>query len=146
MPRPPASSDPKHLNSSAILRASSLVPILVHRQNRCSRAVSGPVFCSRLGQCHGSGPAPCVLACAQRSPCGSRPSRTSRQANFAMRKEAIQAIDDAINEIKKVSIDDGKDLNDHPPVEAGLDYTGRLHRAKELLEKRTKTSPAKRTT
>ena len=50
-------------------------------------------------------------------------------------KEAIHAIDDAINEIKKASIDDGKDLNDHPPVDAGLDHTGRLHRAKELLEK-----------
>ena len=50
-------------------------------------------------------------------------------------KEAIHAIDDAINEIKKASIDDGKDLNDHPPVDAGLDHTGRLHRAKQLLEK-----------
>jgi hypothetical protein len=50
-------------------------------------------------------------------------------------KEAIHAIDDAIAEIKRASIDDGKDLNDHPPVDAGLDYTGRLHRAKELLEK-----------
>lgn len=50
-------------------------------------------------------------------------------------KEAIHAIDDAINEVKRASIDDGKDLNDHPPVDAGLDYTGRLHRAKELLEK-----------
>ena len=50
-------------------------------------------------------------------------------------KEAIHAIDNAINEIKKASTDDGKDLNDHPPVDAGLDYTGRLHRAKDLLEK-----------
>jgi hypothetical protein len=50
-------------------------------------------------------------------------------------KEAIHAIDNAINEIKRASIDDGKDLNDHPPVDAGLGYTGRLHRAKELLEK-----------
>lgn len=50
-------------------------------------------------------------------------------------KEAIHAIDDAIAEIKRASIDDGKDLNDHPSVDAGLDYTGRLHRAKELLEK-----------
>lgn len=50
-------------------------------------------------------------------------------------KEAIHAIDDAINEIKRASIDDGKDLNDHPPVDAGLDYAGRLRRAKELLEK-----------
>ena len=50
-------------------------------------------------------------------------------------KEAIHQIDEAINEIKKASIDDGKDLNDRPPVDAGLDHTGRLHRAKQLLEK-----------
>jgi len=50
-------------------------------------------------------------------------------------KEAIHQIDEAINEIKKASIDDGKDLNDHPPVDAGLDHTGHLHRAKQLLEK-----------
>jgi hypothetical protein len=50
-------------------------------------------------------------------------------------KDAIHQIDEAINEIKKASIDDGKDLNDHPPVDAGLDHTGRLHRAKQLLEK-----------
>jgi hypothetical protein len=50
-------------------------------------------------------------------------------------KEAIHAIDDAIAEIKKASIDDGKDLNDHPPVDAGLDHTGRLHRARQLLDK-----------
>jgi hypothetical protein len=50
-------------------------------------------------------------------------------------KEAIHSIDDAIAEIKKASIDDGKDLADHPPLDARLDYPGRLHRAKELLEK-----------
>lgn len=50
-------------------------------------------------------------------------------------KEAIHAIDDAIAEIKKASVDDGKDLNDHPPVDAGLDRPGRLHRAKQLLDK-----------
>jgi hypothetical protein len=50
-------------------------------------------------------------------------------------KEAIHQIDEAINEIKRASIDDGKDLNDHPPVDAGLERTGRLHRAKELLDK-----------
>jgi hypothetical protein len=50
-------------------------------------------------------------------------------------KEAIHQIDAAIGEIKKASIDDGKDLNDHPPVDAHMDYPGRLHRAKELLEK-----------
>jgi hypothetical protein len=50
-------------------------------------------------------------------------------------KDAIHDIDEAIAEIKKASIDDGKDLNDHPPVDAGLDHAGRLHRAKQLLEK-----------
>jgi hypothetical protein len=49
--------------------------------------------------------------------------------------EAIKEIDAAIAEIKKASIDDGKDLNDHPPVDAGLDHVGRLHRAEELLGK-----------
>ena len=50
-------------------------------------------------------------------------------------QEAIREIDAAIGEIKKASIDDGKDLNDHPPVDAGLDHTGRLHRAEQLLDK-----------
>src|SRR5271163_2689240 len=50
-------------------------------------------------------------------------------------KKAIHEIDEAINEIKKASIDDGKDLNDHPPVDAGLAWPGRLHRALELLDK-----------
>lgn len=48
---------------------------------------------------------------------------------------AIREIDAAINEIKKASIDDGKDLHDHPPVDAGLDRAGRYHRALELLDK-----------
>ncbi len=50
-------------------------------------------------------------------------------------QEAIREIDAAIGEIKKASIDDGKDLNDHPPVDAGLDHAGRLHRAEQLLGK-----------
>ena len=48
---------------------------------------------------------------------------------------AITRIDEAINEIKRASIDDGKDLHDHPPVDAKLDHKGRLHRADELLHK-----------
>src|SRR5580700_2168994 len=48
---------------------------------------------------------------------------------------AIREIDEAINEIKKASIDDGKDLNDHPAVDAGLDWRGRLHRSLELVNK-----------
>jgi hypothetical protein len=46
---------------------------------------------------------------------------------------AIREIDAAINEIKKASIDDGKPLRDHPPVDAGMDHVGRLRRALELL-------------
>ncbi len=48
---------------------------------------------------------------------------------------AITRIDEAINEIKHAAIDDGKDIHDHPPVDAKLDRKGRLHRADELLHK-----------
>jgi hypothetical protein len=50
-------------------------------------------------------------------------------------KKAIHEIDEAIKEIKKASIDDGKDLDDHPPVDVKLDWRGRLHRALELVNK-----------
>ena len=50
-------------------------------------------------------------------------------------KKAIHEIDKAIDEIKKASIDDGKDLNDHPPVDVRTDWSGRLHRALELVNK-----------
>jgi hypothetical protein len=50
-------------------------------------------------------------------------------------KKAIHEIDDAINEIKKASIDDGKNLNDHPPVDASLDWRGRLHKSLELVDR-----------
>jgi hypothetical protein len=50
-------------------------------------------------------------------------------------KKAIHEINDAIAEIKKAAIDDGKDINDHVPVDARMDWPGRLHRAVELLNK-----------
>jgi hypothetical protein len=50
-------------------------------------------------------------------------------------KKAIHEIDEAINEIKKASIDDGKDLNDHPPVDLHMNWPGRLHRSLELVDK-----------
>jgi hypothetical protein len=53
-------------------------------------------------------------------------------------KVAIKAIDDAINEIKKAAVDDGKPLTDHPPVDLKMDWAGRLHRADELLHKARK--------
>jgi len=50
-------------------------------------------------------------------------------------EDAIHEIDEAIREIKKASIDDGKNLNDHPPVDSHMDWPGQLHRALELLNK-----------
>jgi hypothetical protein len=48
---------------------------------------------------------------------------------------AITEIDAAIGEIKRAAIDDGKDLHDHPAVDAPNDRPGRLHKALELLRK-----------
>jgi len=48
---------------------------------------------------------------------------------------AIREIDAAINELKQASIDDGKNLHDHPAIDAHLEKNGRLHTAKQLLEK-----------
>lgn len=50
-------------------------------------------------------------------------------------QHAIEEIDKAIDEIKRASIWDGKNLNDHPPVDARIDRAGRFHRAMELLDK-----------
>jgi hypothetical protein len=48
---------------------------------------------------------------------------------------AIRQIDAAINDIKQASIDDGKNLNDHPPTDAHFDNRGRIHEALRLLGK-----------
>jgi hypothetical protein len=48
---------------------------------------------------------------------------------------AIHEIDEAIREIKAASIDDGKNLADHPAIDTALDRKGKLHRAEELLHK-----------
>ena len=53
-------------------------------------------------------------------------------------KTAIREIDAAIREIKDAAIDDGKNLQDHPPVDAKMDWAGRLRRAVELLHKAEK--------
>ena len=49
--------------------------------------------------------------------------------------EAIRNIDDAIAEIKKASIDDGKNINDHEAVDPHLPWAGRLHKAREVLDR-----------
>jgi hypothetical protein len=58
--------------------------------------------------------------------------------NYAMGQDELLALDEiaaATQEIKHASIDDGKDLNDHPPIDAHLNRSGRLHEALELLRK-----------
>jgi hypothetical protein len=60
-----------------------------------------------------------------------------RPANAVVKwdeKRAVHEIDEAINEIKRASIDDGKPLEDHPMVDAGLVWGGRLQKALELVE------------
>jgi hypothetical protein len=49
--------------------------------------------------------------------------------------EAIRRIDAAINEIKKASIDDGKNIDDHPHVDEKPNHNGRLHDAIDFLKK-----------
>jgi len=47
--------------------------------------------------------------------------------------EAVKRIDAAINEIKNASIDDGKNINDHPKVDEHPDHVGRLRKAIDFL-------------
>ena len=49
--------------------------------------------------------------------------------------EAVHRIDAAIGEIKKASIEDGKNPEDHPPVDERADHPGRLHAALGFLRK-----------
>jgi hypothetical protein len=50
-------------------------------------------------------------------------------------EHAIANIDKAIAEIKHAAIKDGKDIQDHMPVDAHLMRKGRFHKALELLDK-----------
>jgi hypothetical protein len=61
--------------------------------------------------------------------------RAGDPAVSAQEDVAITEIDKAIGEIKKASIDDGKNLQDHPAVQGINDRPGRLHKALELLHK-----------
>jgi hypothetical protein len=49
--------------------------------------------------------------------------------------EAVRRIDAAIGEIRKAAIEDGKNLEDHPPVDERNDHDGRLHVALDYLRK-----------
>jgi tetratricopeptide (TPR) repeat protein len=50
-------------------------------------------------------------------------------------QQAVRRIDQAINAIKKAAIDDGKNIDDHPPVDERPDRGGRLRLAQEFLER-----------
>ena len=61
--------------------------------------------------------------------------RTGDWAQTADEGEAVRQIDAAINEIKKAAFDDGKNLNDHPPLDEHPDHRGRIHEALQFLRK-----------
>jgi tetratricopeptide (TPR) repeat protein len=46
---------------------------------------------------------------------------------------AVEEIDHAIGEAKRAAIDDGKNIDDHPPIDRGLGWEGRFRKAMELL-------------
>ena len=61
-------------------------------------------------------------------------SRPEEHRVSADQKEATFRIDRAISEIKHASIDDHKNLNNHPLPDPTWKRDGRLHKAAELLE------------
>jgi hypothetical protein len=63
-----------------------------------------------------------------------RPAALTRLAAFD-EEVAIREIDAAMREITRAAIDDRKNLNEHPAVDARMDWRGRLHRTVELLRK-----------
>jgi len=48
-------------------------------------------------------------------------------------KQAVGEINEAMKEIKAAAIDDGKSMDDHPPIDAGMLYGTRLDKSIELL-------------
>ncbi len=56
-------------------------------------------------------------------------------AQTADEGEAVRQIDAAINDIRKAAFNDGKNTNDHPPVDEHTDHRGRIHEALQFLNK-----------
>jgi hypothetical protein len=48
-------------------------------------------------------------------------------------KSAFHAVEKAMNDLKRAAIDDGKSLDDHPPIDVNVKHKDRLHRALDLL-------------
>jgi hypothetical protein len=53
-------------------------------------------------------------------------------------RAAVDAIDHAIAEAKRAAIDDGKNIDDHPPVDARMAWDGRFQKAMDLLNSATR--------
>ncbi|MFY9689346.1 MAG: hypothetical protein WA369_16680 [Candidatus Acidiferrales bacterium] len=49
-------------------------------------------------------------------------------------RQAMEEIDAAIQELKAATIDDGKDLNDHPGIDSHLRWIPRLNKAAKVLD------------
>jgi hypothetical protein len=62
-------------------------------------------------------------------------SRPNGGALERQEQDAIAEIDRAIGEIKAAAIDDGKNIEDHVPVDPHMPWGGRLHKALNLLDK-----------
>jgi hypothetical protein len=56
-------------------------------------------------------------------------------AQTADEGESVRQIDAAINDIKKAAFDDGRNINDHPPLDEQPDHRGRIHQALQFLNK-----------
>jgi hypothetical protein len=61
--------------------------------------------------------------------------RTGDWAQTMDEVRAVHEIDAAIGELKKAAYDDGKNLNDHPPVDEYPDHRGRIHAAIDYMRK-----------
>jgi len=61
--------------------------------------------------------------------------RPGSAAVIEQEEVAIAEIDRAIGEAKTAAMEDGKNIYQHPPEDARLDFRGRLHHAEELLRK-----------
>jgi hypothetical protein len=50
-------------------------------------------------------------------------------------QNAVREIDACLHELTEAAWMDGKNVQDHPPTDEGLDHPGRLHKSLELLKK-----------
>ena len=118
------------------------------RANGHIRNAENAVHEAMADRAAGTPPPPVVVEAppAQAHPAYLHALTDLRHARFLLEKpakpevkwdeaNAVREIDAAINEIKQASIDDGKPLEDHPPVDAKMHHRDRLRRAEELLHK-----------